>query len=61
LIGFHLGLAVLLEGIMMFNGAMIVALVLFLPSGRTRELFRRLVPGKARAHAVLDYLTGRLH
>jgi hypothetical protein len=33
----HFGLAVFFEGIMMFNGAMLVGLVLFLPSRRTRE------------------------
>ena len=39
----HLGLAVLFEGIMMFNLAMLVGLVLFLPSRRTRESLRAMV------------------
>lgn len=33
----HLGMGFLLEGVAMFNGAMLVAMVLFLPSRRTRE------------------------
>jgi hypothetical protein len=32
----HAGLGLLIEGVMMFNGAMMVALILFLPSRRTR-------------------------
>ncbi|MCP3977758.1 MAG: hypothetical protein GY716_00310 [bacterium] len=47
LIGLHVSLAVLLEGIMLFNGAMIVALVLFLPSRRTREWLRMRLYGSA--------------
>lgn len=35
-IGLHLGLGLLIEGVIMFNGAMIVAMLLFLPSRRTR-------------------------
>jgi Vitamin K-dependent gamma-carboxylase len=39
----HLGMAFLLEGVMMFNLAMFVGLLLFLPSRRTRQwLARRL-------------------
>jgi hypothetical protein len=49
---------VLLEGIMMFNVAMIVALVLFLPSRRTRELFHGLLHGRPTARAVLAHGTG---
>lgn len=41
--GLHLGMGLLIEGVMLFNAAMIVALVLFLPSRRTRAwLARRL-------------------
>jgi hypothetical protein len=35
-IGLHIGLGLLIEGVLMFNGAMIVAMLLFLPSRRTR-------------------------
>lgn len=39
----HLGMALLIEGVMMFNLAMVVGLLLFLPSRRTRHwLARRL-------------------
>jgi hypothetical protein len=39
----HLGMAFLLEGVMMFNLAMLVGLLVFLPSRRTRHwLARRL-------------------
>ncbi|HWN66770.1 MAG TPA: HTTM domain-containing protein [Haliangium sp.] len=39
----HLGMTVLLEGVMMFNVAMIVGLVLFLPSRSTRLLVARVL------------------
>jgi hypothetical protein len=36
-ISLHLGMGLFLEGVAMFNGAMLVGMVLFLPSRRTRE------------------------
>ncbi|WP_428263291.1 HTTM domain-containing protein [Haliangium sp.] len=40
--GLHIGMALLLEGVAMFNGAMMVGLVLFLPSAHTRAWVSRL-------------------
>ena len=39
----HLGMSVLLEGVLMFNIVMLVGLVLFLPSRRTRHFVARLL------------------
>jgi hypothetical protein len=36
-VGLHVGMGVMIEGVMMFNAAMCVAMILFLPSRRTRE------------------------
>jgi hypothetical protein len=41
----HLGMAFLLEGVMMFNLAMFVGLLLFLPSRRTRQWLARRLGG----------------
>lgn len=51
----HVGMGLLIEGVMMFNAAMLVALLVFLPSRRTRLLAARLLgvgpapPGRAAA------------
>jgi hypothetical protein len=40
----HVGMGLLIEGVMMFNAAMLVGMLLFLPSRRTRLLVARLMP-----------------
>jgi hypothetical protein len=45
----HVGMGLLLEGVMMFNGAMLVGMLLFLPSGRTRVWIARLLTGRPSA------------
>jgi hypothetical protein len=39
----HVGMGLLIEGVMMFNAAMLVALLVFLPSHRTRLLVARVL------------------
>jgi hypothetical protein len=43
----HVGMGLLIEGVMMFNAAMLVGLLLFLPSGRTRVWLARLLERRA--------------
>ena len=58
LVGLHAGLALFLEGVMMFNVATVCGLLLFLPPRRTRELLAGwLVAGKPRVR-ILDYVLG---
>jgi hypothetical protein len=45
--GLHIGMGVLIEGVMMFNAAMLVAMLLFLPSRRTRTRLARLARVRA--------------
>jgi hypothetical protein len=45
--GLHVGMGLLIEGVMMFNGAMLVAMVLFLPSRRTRVWLARRLTDRA--------------
>lgn len=42
----HIGMGVLIEGVMMFNGAMCVGMILFLPSRRTRTWLARLLASR---------------
>lgn len=39
----HVGMGLLIEGVVMFNGAMLVGMLLFLPSRRTRLLVARVL------------------
>jgi hypothetical protein len=45
----HVGMGVLIEGVMMFNGAMCVAMILFLPGRRTRAWLARHLGARATA------------
>jgi hypothetical protein len=48
----HVGMGLLIEGVMMFNATMLVALLIFLPSRRTRLLVARLLGLSAPAPAA---------
>lgn len=39
----HVGMGLLIEGVMMFNATMLVAMLVFLPSGRTRRFVARVL------------------
>jgi hypothetical protein len=48
-VSLHVGMGLLIEGVMMFNGAMCVAMILFLPSRRTRTWLARRIGTRATA------------
>lgn len=53
-VGLHVGMGVMIEGVMMFNAAMCVAMILFLPSRRTREWLAQRLGALGAQPAVED-------
>jgi Vitamin K-dependent gamma-carboxylase len=50
----HVGMGLLIEGVMMFNAAMLVAMLAFLPSRRTRHFVARVLRLRAPGSAVAE-------